>query len=359
MNEIAMVYYKRCLEYGLNPVRVPEMAGFEVQFGKKRVSFRQGFVSLNSDTPTSIAANKFATNRLLARNGIPVPNAKAYTKKEYQEGEADFSDLNFPVVLKPTWDTACGKGVICKIPNAAELNALMAKSYGEYKCLSIEEFQGDLRSYRVLVLDGKVIAVLERNSAHVIGDGKHTIDELIEIENAKRVILKEKVPFGKIQITEETQLIFRELGISSTYIPALNEKIKLRHACNATFGGTVVGLNIKAICKENAAMAVRAAEILDLKLVGFDVICEDIGIPLDESRGYFIEANYDPDITIHEFAPEGEPSYPSKQIIKHIMKRHSWSHHWAKICRRKTLGIALQSVVGIGAIVWFLVDSFA
>lgn len=359
MNEIAQVYYRRCQEYGLNPVRVPEMGGFEVQFGKKRVAFRQGFLSLNSDAPTSIAANKYATNRLLAKQGIPVPNANAYTKKEHKAGKADFSDLSFPVVLKPTWDSALGKGVICKIPNAEVLNALLKKSYKKHSCLSVEEFQPDLRSYRVLVLDRKVIAVLERISAHVIGDGKHTIDELLQIENEKRVKLKEKLPFGKIRITEETQLIFQELNISSAYIPALNEKVMLRYACNATFGGTVVGLKIKTICKENAAMAVRAADILGLKLVGFDVLCEDISIPLEKSRGCFIEANYDPDITIHEFAPEGEPSYPSKQIIKYLIRRHRWSYYWGKISRRKSWSTAITSFFGLGAIVWFLVDNFA
>jgi D-alanine-D-alanine ligase-like ATP-grasp enzyme len=326
MHKIAQVYYKRCQEYGLDPILVPEISGFLIKFGQQQVVFQGGNISLNNSIAANISSNKYTANRLLSKEGLPVPKAKAYTREAYHDGKMIVSDLTFPVVIKPTWDSMYGRGVICNIPNATELDTLMFKSYELYPCMSIEEYYGDLRSFRVLIFNGEVIALMERVPAHVIGDGKSTIHELIENENKKREIPNLKMPFGKIIMTEETDLIFRERKISSTDIPQAKQKIPIRLTCNAAVGGTVVGLDRTAICKENAALAIRAAEVLNLQLVGLDFLCEDLEIPIEKSRGCIIEANHSPDITAHEYSPEGVPSFPSKHIIKYLIRRYRWSH---------------------------------
>ena len=66
-----------------------------------------------------------------------------------------------------------------------------------------------------------------------------------------------------------------------------------------------MGLHRTAICKENADLALRAAKVLNLQLVGLDFLCEDLEIPIEKSRGCIIEANHCPDITAHEDPPEG------------------------------------------------------
>ena len=208
MHKVARVYYKRCQEYGLDPIFVPEISGFYVNFGRQQVYFQGSDVSLNNIVAVNMSSNKYTANQLLSKEGIPVPKTKAYTKEAYRDGKMIVSDLTFPVVIKPTWDTGYGTGVICNIPNATELDTLMRKSYEKYPCMSIEEYYDNLKSFRVLVFNGEIIALMERVPAHVIGDGKSTIHELIENENKKREKPNLKMPFGKIIMTEETDLIF-------------------------------------------------------------------------------------------------------------------------------------------------------
>lgn len=358
MHKVARVYYKRCQEYGLDPVLVPEIPGFFVKFGQQQVYFQEGDVSLNNIVAVNIASNKYIANQLLSKEGIPVPKATAYTKEEFYDRKLFVDDLRFPVVIKPTWGTGYGTGVICKIPNATELNTLLRKSYEKYPCISIEEYHGNLRSFRVLVFNGEVIALMERIPAHVVGDGKSNIHELIEIENKKREEPNLKMPFGKIIMTEETDIIFREMKISPTDIPAEKQKIPIRLTCNAAVGGTVVGLHRTAICKENADLAIRAAKVLNLKLVGLDYLCQDLEIPIDKSGGCIIEANHCPDITAHEYSPLGVPSFPSKYVIKYLIRQHRWSYYWQKLQQINTRKKAIKVAIPIGFLIWFLIDTF-
>ncbi len=356
MQKIAQVYYKRCQEYGLDPILVPEIGGFYVQFGKQKVYFKGGDISLNNVIGANICANKYTANQLLSKEGIPVPKAKAYTKEDFYEGNMNVSDLRFPVVIKPTWGTGYGTDVICNIPNATELDNLMRKSYEKYPLLSIEEYYGNLKSFRVLVFNGEVIALMERVPAHVVGDGKSTIHELIENENKKREEPNLIMPYGKIIMTEETDFIFREKNIRPTDIPAANQKIPIRLTCNAAVGGTVIGLGSTAICKENADLAIRVAKILNLQLVGLDFLCENLQIPIKESGGCIIEANHSPDISAHEYSPAGVPSFPSKHVIKYLIRQHRWSYLWKMLQKKNTQKKALQVAILVSFLIWFLFE---
>ncbi len=356
LHKVARVYYKRCQEYGLNPIIVPELAAFFVEFGKQRVYFQGGDVPLNNVSAVNISANKYIANQVLSKEGIPVPKAKAYTREEFHDGKIDLAELRFPVVIKPNWGTGYGTGVICNIPNAVELNTLLSKWYEKYSWISIEEYQANLKSFRVLVFNGEVIALMERIPAHVIGDGKSTILELIEAENKKREEPNLKMPFGKIIMTEETDLMFREQNICPTDIPAANLKIPIRITCNAAVGGTVKGLGSTAICKENADLAIRAAKVLNLKLVGLDFLCEDLQVPIDKSGGCIIEANHCPDISAHEYSPEGIPSFPSKDVIKYLIQKHRWSYYRQKLKQKYTQKKLIQAGIALGFFLWFLID---
>ena len=323
MHNITRLYYERCLKLGLSPIAHDlVMDGFSVQLGKHFYHFRGGFTPFNDIASTSIGMNKFSTNKLLAEAGIPVPNAIAITQGDYKSNNYDLAEIKFPVVVKPTWHSACGHFVVCNIKDKETLVAYIEKNIKHQKCLSIEEFQKGLRSYRVLVFYNKVIGVVERIPAHVVGDGESTIRKLIKEQNIIRKQLKKTIPTGPIQIGEETKILFAEKGITLDYIPSKDETVPLRYICNSTYGGTFTSLKTDIICKENAKLAIRSARALNLNLVGFDVLCEDISKPIAESRGFFIEANTDPDITIHEKSINGIPNPVSKIIIGKLIQQH-------------------------------------
>ena len=343
MNNICKLYYQSAIDLGLHPVeKLKEIDGFVITLGKNNYYFRGGLTPFNVISSSSIGTNKYSTNKILQEAGIPVPDVTGITYKEYQNGNWSLKDIKFPVVAKPAWDTACGFNVLCNIQDRGSLIKYIDKYLKHIRCVSIEEYQAGLRSYRVLIFCGEVIGIVERIPAHVVGDGSSTIRALIKIKNKIRQDLKKTIPTGPITLNEETWSIFRELNLTVNSIPKAGEVVPLRYICNSTYGGSFISLETNVICEENARLASRAAQALDLGLVGFDVICEDISIPIEASRGFFIEANVDPDITIHESSMDGVPNRVSKIILKRLIFKHPFLYLLKQIEYYKYLSLALR-----------------
>uniref|UniRef100_A0A0Q9YEP8 Cyanophycin synthetase n=2 Tax=Candidatus Berkiella cookevillensis TaxID=437022 RepID=A0A0Q9YEP8_9GAMM len=350
MHNIAKLYYKSAQDLGLHPVRLErEMAGFYFTLGKNVYYFRGGLTPFNSVVSASIGANKFSTNKLLEMANIPVPKSTGFTLEQFKKDDWSTEDLTYPLVAKPTWDTACGYKVVCNIKDEEKLMEYVNKYIKLTKCISLEEYHPGLRSYRVLVYYGKVIGLVERIPAHIIGDGKNAIRELIKIQNEKRKSQKKTIPTGPISLNEETWTIFKDLNISVDTVPEAGEKIPLRYICNSTHGGTFVGLNPKIVCEDNQKLAVRAAEALGLNLAGFDVLCEDITKPIAKTRGVFIEVNVDPDITIHESGRGGFPQQVSKIMLKKIIMEHPFLYLYEQMKHHKyaSMFLRLSSVLAL------------
>lgn len=299
------------------------MGGFVLKLGKRHFYFRYGSTPFNNGTSEIIANNKYSTNKILEAAGFPVPKADALHESTFKKIDLAhyINEFNFPLVVKPMADTALGTDVLCKISTVSQLETCMIKLYEKYNFISIEEFQADLKSYRILVFYNKVIGIVERFSARVLGDGKHTINELIILQNIEREKVKAIASLKPIVIDEECLFRLNELNMTLDTIPKDNETVVLCYTCNAGRGGTVKGLGRK-ICKENARLVCQAAKVLDLNFVGFDIMCTDISIPIASSRGVIIEANHNPDITIHEHPTNGMP----QQVSKTIMARFIWSY---------------------------------
>jgi D-alanine-D-alanine ligase-like ATP-grasp enzyme len=350
MDKISRLYFKSCKELHLKPVNVPEIKGFQFTLGDHCYFFKKGSTPFNNSSSAVVSCNKYSTNLLFKNQQLPVTNAIALTRTEFKKRVLDLSQLNFPVVIKPTWGSESGKDVICNIKTPERLLELLPKYFKKHRSMCIEAYQANLRSYRVLVFNGEVIGLLERLPSHVIGDGKKTIEQLITEENKKRFILKKNLPFGPLKMNTETQIIFEERGINEEYIPQLNEEIPLLYVCNSGAGGTTVGLPLNTICEENKQIALKAAKVLDLELVGFDFLCEDISKPIAKSRGFIIEANCAPDISIHEKTPVGIQTRVSHIIMKKFIQQNRISYLLQK-CRSKYLGIAIKTLLVLGLIV--------
>ena len=302
--------------------RDEHIGGFTIILGKNRYHFRGGFTPFNNICSVSISMNKFCTNKVLESEGIPVPKSSGVTLQEFNENTWNIDELTYPLVAKPSRGSACGHNVICNLKNREELVDHIKRNIHMQHYISIEEYQGGLRSFRVLVFYDQVIGVVERIPAHVVGDGVQTIRALIKEQNIIRKKMKATVPTGPIRINQETQTIFEEMGLSIEDIPEKGKVVPIRYICNSTYGGTFVSYKPDIICEENAKLAIKAAQVLNLNLVGFDVLCEDIRTPIETSRGFIIEANGDPDLTIHEQDYFGTKVPVSKIILKKLISKH-------------------------------------
>ena len=322
-NKNTALYYKSAKELLLPVEIIHSIEGFLFRLGNKTYFFRGLETPFNNSCSTRIAENKSCTNKILASAGITVPKATSIHISQFHNDPLEIliEHLKFPLVLKPTV-SSLGRNVYCNIPDMAKLKELMTTIFSISDWLTIEEFHGNLNSYRVLVFKKKIIGVVQRFPAHIIGDGLHTITELVDEANIQREQLGEE--FAPIQIDEECHFRLQELGITPNYIPIKNERVVLCYTCNASRGGTYQELSTK-ICKKNKQLFIKIASILNLNIAGIDIECADINQPITASNGVIIEVNADPSVRIHENSYNAKINRVTKKMIRSIIYRHPLS----------------------------------
>src|SRR4051812_24086591 len=121
MKEVADLYYQACVDLGLNPVKLPQTYEFKIKVGQKNYYFDGDVHPLNNASSVNIARNKYYTNRILHMENIPVPEAIAISKYQFENNLVDLNLLPFPVTIKPAANTGYGRDVLCNIKNPALL----------------------------------------------------------------------------------------------------------------------------------------------------------------------------------------------------------------------------------------------
>lgn len=245
-----------------------------------------------------LAQNKEATNKLLARSHLPI--ADTLIVEEISEQSIQFLARNEAVVVKPI-NAKCSLGVTIGITTLEQLTqaAILAKRYSQ-KIMIQKYVHG--HDYRVLVIDGQMIGVLEYRSAFVEGDGNSTIRQLIARLNDKQLKKNTLDGHASIQTIEaeskELQSILQQNGLTLDDVLAKEQQLDLFTDDNmvVTAFYDVVTDRTAEICQENIGMAIRAAKALQIDVAGIDIRCLHINKPLDESNGVILEVNALPDL---------------------------------------------------------------
>ena len=169
--------------------------------------------------------------------------------------------------------------------------------------------------YRVLVIDGVVAAVAQRVPASVLGDGQHTIRQLVEIANSdpRRGIGHEKV-LTRIRLDEAADALVRAQGHELDSVLAPGVSVKLALTGNMSTGGTSIDRTMEAH-PDNVEIAETAARVIGLDIAGIDLICPDVAQPVRETGGGIVEVNAAPGFRMHTHPTEGEPQYVARPVI--------------------------------------------
>ena len=169
--------------------------------------------------------------------------------------------------------------------------------------------------YRCLVIGGKVAAIAERVPASVIGDGVHTVRQLVDIANSdpRRGIGHEKV-LTRIKVDEAAEALVRDQGFALDEVLPEGTRVKLALTGNMSTGGTSIDRTIEAH-PDNVEIAETAAQIVGLDVAGIDFICPDIATPVRETGGAIVEVNAAPGFRMHTHPTEGEPQYVARPVI--------------------------------------------
>ncbi|MBD2306655.1 cyanophycin synthetase [Chroococcidiopsis sp. FACHB-1243] len=251
-----------------------------------------------------LACDKESTKRILGNAGVPVPQGTTISYLDELE-DAIASVGGYPIVIKPL-DGNHGRGITIDIRTWEEAEAAYDAAKEVSRAVIIERYYVG-RDHRVLVVDGKVVAVAERVPAHVVGDGESTIEQLIEETNQdpNRGEGHDNV-LTKIQLDRTSFQLLERQGYTLDTVLTEGEVCYLRATANLSTGGIAVD-RTDDIHPENAWLAQRVAKIVGLDITGIDIVTSDISRPLRETEGVIVEVNAAPGFRMHVAPSRGIP----------------------------------------------------
>lgn len=261
-----------------------------------------------------LACDKEGTKTILREAGIPVPQG---TVIQYLDELEDAIDNvgGYPIVIKPM-DGNHGRGISIDINNWQEAEAAydLASGASKTRAVIVESYyQGS--DHRVLVINGKVIAVAERIPAHVVGDGRSTIEELIEITNSdpNRGEGHDNV-LTKITVDTTSIGVLNKQGYDLKTVLKSGEIAYLRATANLSTGGIAID-RTDDIHPENKWLAERIVKIIGLDIAGIDIVTPDITLPLREVGGVIVEVNAAPGFRMHVAPSRGLPRNVAAPVL--------------------------------------------
>jgi len=294
-------------------IRLNEASLVQLGHGVHQRRIRATMTSGTSSLGVDIASDKKLTNQLLASTGAPVPRAEVVRSAD--EAVAAARRIGYPVAVKPL-DGNHGRGVMLHLADDDAVRAAYPVARGESRNggVVVETFLAG-NDYRCLVIGGVLRAVAQRVPAHVDGDGKHSLADLVETTNAdpRRGIGHEKV-LTRINIDAESIGYAREQGFEMDAVPPRGTRVFLKRTGNMSTGGISID-RTEEIHPENAEIAELAARVVGLDIAGIDFICPDISVPVRETGGGIVEVNAAPGFRMHTNPTEGEAQYVAKPVI--------------------------------------------
>lgn len=264
-------------------------------YGKYQKCISATLYEGTSSISVDVACNKQLTKSMLEEVAIPVPEGKEVLNVEEAILKAD--EIGYPVVVKPKNGNK-GKFVFINVNNEDELKAAFAQAATLDGEVIIEKYIKG-KDYRILVVNGKVAAAAERIPAHVTGDGEHSIEELINIENQSDLRGEDhEKPLTKIKVDGQVKAVLGKQGMNLTDVPEAGKKVWLRDNANLSTGGQAHDCT-DLIHPENKEIFEAAAKTIGLDIAGIDVVTDDISKPMRQGNGAIIEVNAAPGIRMH------------------------------------------------------------
>lgn len=280
---------------GIPWARLPRTDGV-VQLGQghKLKRLRGSYLQDTSYLAVKLAGSKVATAELLRGNGFPVP--KHFLVTEVEAAVTAAQDLGYPVVVKPN-SRDMGTAVTIDIFDAEGVRSAFATARSHGSVLVEQQVSG--LDCRVTVLQGKMIGAAGKVVARVIGDGRSTIQELIDAVNRDpRRSNRYYSPLNPIVVQPRVLSLLARKGYDLQSVPAAGEAVPLRPWWRQ--GGDATGEDLTAVIHPaNQALAERAARLVGLDFAGVDLISPDITRPWHEVGGYINEINPTPGLTAH------------------------------------------------------------
>jgi cyanophycin synthetase len=296
---------------GIPWLRLNEQSLVQLGHGKYQQRIQATVTSSTSHIAVELASDKEETNKILASLGLPVP------KQELVQSEAQAiraaKRIGFPVVTKP-YNGNHGRGISIRLTTDEEVAHGYTAAREHARSVIVETFlEGD--DHRLLVVNGDLVAATRRTPGHVVGDGVHTIAQLVDIVNRdpRRGVGHEKV-LTRLELDAQAQKMLGQANLKSDSVAENGQVVLLRSTANLSTGGTATDVT-DVIHPDNREMAERAVRAIGLDVGGVDFLSKDITESYRTIGGGICEVNAAPGFRMHVAPSEGTPRDVAAPVI--------------------------------------------
>ncbi len=292
-------------------MRMNDQSLVQLGHGKYQQRIQATVTGKTSHIAVELASDKEETNKILSSLGLPVP------RQELAQTEAAAiraaRRIGFPVVTKP-YNGNHGRGISIRLTTDDEVRVGFQAAKEHSRSVIVETFvEGD--DHRLLVVNGELVAATRRTPGQVVGDGVHTVKELVELVNddPRRGVGHEKV-LTRLMLDAQAALMLTRQDFTETSVPPEGQIVPLRSTGNLSTGGTATDVT-DVIHPDNRDMATRAIRAIGLDVGGVDFLSPDITESYRTVGGAICEVNAAPGFRMHVSPSEGTPRDVAGPVI--------------------------------------------
>lgn len=315
LNASSRIMYQTALEMGINCTLIGDHETILMTHHNHQWYTKGSRTSLQSSVGKSIADNKALTKLVLNHFNLPTAKAVAISKVEDLEL---LTSLRFPIVLKPL-NLRHGTGVRVGVASVEEARELYT-SQKYPQAIAEETLQGV--EYRIICVNYQFVAAAFRKPAHVVGDGQHTIQQLIEEKNQHPWRGPGHVNnLTLIEVDDEVTKLLQTHNLDLTSIPATSQEVLLRQTANLSTGGEAWDVS-NEVGLENRQLFEQIARACDLNVAGIDIMCQNLSQPITQQpQAGVIEVNASPGLRMHHYPLKGQPKNVAQTILEFVINR--------------------------------------
>jgi cyanophycin synthetase len=296
---------------GIPWIRLNKYSLCQLGYGANQKRIQATVTSDTSSIGVELACDKEDTKFLLEQAEVEVPRGDIISRESNLEAACNY--VGYPLVIKPI-DGNHGRGITVDINTYEEALEAFHIAKEVSRRVIVEKFiTGE--DYRLLVINHVLVAAAKRTPAHVIGDGKSTVKELIDKvnEDPRRGFGHENV-LTMITVNELTKTIIKDAGYTLDSVISKGERLILKDTANLSTGGTAEDVT-DIVHPSNVSMAERISKIIDLDICGIDIMTSDITQPLSDTGGAILEVNAGPGFRMHLAPTTGLPRNVASPVV--------------------------------------------
>jgi len=296
---------------GIPWLRLNDQSLVQLGHGRYQQRIQATVTGRTSHIAVELASDKEETNKILATLGLPVPKQELVQS----EGQAvrAANRIGYPVVTKP-YNGNHGRGISIRLMTDEEVKQGFAVAREHSRSIIVETYlEGD--DHRLLVVNGELVAATRRTPGHVVGDGVHTVAQLVELVNQdpRRGVGHEKV-LTRLEVDAQALKMLDRAGLTPASVPEAGQPVYLRSTANLSTGGTATDVT-DVIHPDNREMAERAVRAIGLDVGGVDFLTSDITQSYRKIGGGICEVNAAPGFRMHVAPSEGTPRDVAGPVI--------------------------------------------